>query len=177
MASCSVCFAQTYPPNNSFYYVANTHPPDAYLSLRTEPTTSHGMNIMTMPNGTLLELIERRFDRWWHVRVFPTGQEGWALSAEGNKVWIECCVTAHGAPAADENHKPRSASKHPQTTSTASSMKEFAEKFQAIFDVTSRRATLPCHPNLQTATLSGAMHMQFSKKTAQENCSATEIPR
>ena len=105
MASCSFCFAQTYPPNNSFYYVANTRPPDAYLSLRTEPTTSHGMNIMTMPNGTLLELIERRPDRWWRVRVFPTRQEGWAFSGQGNRIWIACCVTAQGTPAADENQQ------------------------------------------------------------------------
>jgi hypothetical protein len=105
MASCSVCFAQTYPPNTSFYYVANTRPPDAYLSLRTEPTISRGMNIMTMPNGTMLELIERRPDRWWRVRVFPTGQEGWALSGQGNRVWIACCVTAQGTPAADENQQ------------------------------------------------------------------------
>jgi Bacterial SH3 domain len=105
IASCSFCFAQTYPPNTSFYYVANTRPPDAYLSLRTEPTTGRGMNIMTMPNGTLLDLIERRSDRWWHVRVFPTGQEGWALSGQGNKVWIECCLTAQGTPAVDENQQ------------------------------------------------------------------------
>ena len=70
LACCSVCFAQSGSPNRSFYYVANTRPPDAYLSLRTEPTTSRGMNIMTMPNGTLLELIERRLDGWWHVRSF-----------------------------------------------------------------------------------------------------------
>lgn len=101
-ASYSVCFAQTYPPDKSFYYVANTHPPDAYLSLRTDPTTSHGMNIMQMPNGTLLELIERRYDRWWRVRVFPTGQEGWALSGDGNRAWIACCATAQGASAADQ---------------------------------------------------------------------------
>ena len=104
-ASCPICFAQTYPQNQPFYYVANTRPPDAYLSLRTEPTTGRGMNIMTMPNGTLVELIERRSDRWWHVRVFPTGQEGLALSGEGNRVWIECCVTGQGVRAADENRQ------------------------------------------------------------------------
>jgi hypothetical protein len=60
VANCSICFAQTYPQDKSFYYVANTRPPDAYLSLRTDPTRTRGMNIMTMPNGTLLELIERR---------------------------------------------------------------------------------------------------------------------
>jgi hypothetical protein len=101
-ARCSICFAQAYPPDKSFYYVANTRPPDAYLSLRTDPTTTRGRNIMQMPNGTLLELIERRIDRWWHVRVFPTGQEGWTLSGEGNRAWIACCATAQGTPAADE---------------------------------------------------------------------------
>ena len=105
-APISVCFGQTYPPNRSFYYVANTRPPDAYLSLRTEPAISRGMNIMTMPNGTMLELIERRPDRWWRVRVFPTGQEGWALSGQGNRVWIACCVTAQGTPASDGQQVP-----------------------------------------------------------------------
>jgi hypothetical protein len=53
VASYSVCFVQT---EESFFYVANTRPPDAYLSLRTDPTTTRGMNITQMPNGTLLEL-------------------------------------------------------------------------------------------------------------------------
>ena len=55
-----------------------------------------------MPNGTLLEVLDRRYDRWWHVRVFPTGQEGWALSGVGNWMWIECCVTGSGSPIADK---------------------------------------------------------------------------
>ena len=100
ITSYSVCFAQT---GKSFYYVFNTHPPDAYLSLRTDPTTDHGMNIVQMPNGTLLEIIERRPDRWWHVRVFPTGQEGWALSGEGSRAWIACCATAEGYPTVDQS--------------------------------------------------------------------------
>jgi len=100
MSSFTVCFAQIYPSDKSFYYVANTRPPDAYLGLRTNPTTTLGTNIMQMPNGTLLEIIERRADRWWHVRVFPSGQEGWALSGEGNRGWIECCATAQPGPLA-----------------------------------------------------------------------------
>jgi hypothetical protein len=46
---------------------------------------------MTMPNGTLLEVLERRPDGWWRVRVVPSGQEGWTLSGQGQDVWIECC--------------------------------------------------------------------------------------
>ena len=84
ISSFNVSVSQEYPSGKSFYYVANTQPPDAYLSLRTDPTTTRGMSVMQMPNGTLLEVIERRADRWWYVRVVPSGQEGWAYSGEGN---------------------------------------------------------------------------------------------
>ena len=173
MASWSVCFPQTYPPDKSFYYVANTRPPDAYLSLRTEPTTSHGMNIVTMPNGTLLELIERRPDRWWRVRVFPSGQEGWALSGQGNRVWIACCLTAQGIPAADESQQAPVGFKTPSNNIYC---QEFAAMFQPISVVTPKRRTVPCRQDHRTVNLIGATHMRFTKKTAQENRSAPEIP-
>lgn len=86
--------AQNSAPDNSYYYVANTRPPDAFLALRTHPTSRVGLRIMTMPNGTFLQVLERRADGWWRVRVVPSGQEGWALSGQGNKAWIECCATA-----------------------------------------------------------------------------------
>jgi hypothetical protein len=80
-------------PAGSYYFVSNTQPPDAYLSLRTEPSTSSGQRIATMPNGTLLEVLQRRPDGWWEVRIVSTGQTGWALSGEGGRVWISCCRT------------------------------------------------------------------------------------
>ncbi len=80
--------------DTSIYYVTNTEPPDAFLSLRTDPASTIGHRVMTMPNGTRLRVLQRRTDGWWYVKVIPTGQEGWALSGQGNNVWIECCATA-----------------------------------------------------------------------------------
>jgi hypothetical protein len=85
--------------NSALHYVANTRPPDAFLALRSQPTSASGTRIMAMPNGTALRVLERRADGWWRVRVEPTGQEGWALASQGNRTWIECCVTASVAPA------------------------------------------------------------------------------
>jgi hypothetical protein len=76
-----------------YYYVANTRPPDAFLSLRTHPTSRKGLRIRKMPNGTLLEVLQRKSDGWWQVRVIPSGEEGWALSGQNGRAWIECCVT------------------------------------------------------------------------------------
>ena len=42
--------AQKNAGDNSFYFVANTRPPDAYVALRTHPTSSFGQRITTMPN-------------------------------------------------------------------------------------------------------------------------------
>ena len=98
VASCPPSYAQSNSPDNFYFYVANTMPPDAFLSLRTAPTAAHGLNVMQMPNGTLLQVLQRRDDGWWYVRVVPSNQEGWALSGQGNRVWIECCVTASTNP-------------------------------------------------------------------------------
>jgi hypothetical protein len=76
------------------YHVANTRPPDAFLSLRTKPSSATGARIATMPNGTPLKVLERRSDGWWYVRILSSGPEGWALSRQGNSVWIVCCATA-----------------------------------------------------------------------------------
>jgi hypothetical protein len=87
-------------PAGPLYFVANTRPPDAYLSLRTDPTTRAGFSIASMPNGTLLQVFEQRPDGWWHVRIVPTGQVGWALSGAGGRMWIECCASPPAATAA-----------------------------------------------------------------------------
>jgi uncharacterized protein YecT (DUF1311 family) len=54
--------------SESNYYVANTKPPDAFLSLRTEPSTTAGRRIAQMPNGTVcvpktLSALMRRQNR------------------------------------------------------------------------------------------------------------------
>ena len=79
--------------DRAIYYVANTRPPDAYLALRTDPTSSFGRRVMTMPNGTRLQVLRRRDDGWWYVQVLPSGEVGWTLSRQGNQVWIECCAS------------------------------------------------------------------------------------
>jgi hypothetical protein len=94
--------AQPAAPDNAFYYVANTRPPDAFLALRTHPTSSHGLRLMAMPNGTALQVLQRQSDGWWYVKVSPTGQQGWVLSRQGGRSWIECCITASVASAASE---------------------------------------------------------------------------
>jgi Bacterial SH3 domain len=72
----------------AMYVVANTRPPDAFLALRTHPSTHVGQRIAVMPNGTELRVLERRMDGWWRVRMTETGLEGWALSAQGDRSWI-----------------------------------------------------------------------------------------
>jgi uncharacterized protein YecT (DUF1311 family) len=96
ITQCKGSTAPNSPPEASLSYVANTEPPDAYLSLRTDPASSRGQRIMSMPNGTLLEVLKRQPDGWWNVRVVPTGQTGWALSSSREKRWIECCKIASG---------------------------------------------------------------------------------
>jgi hypothetical protein len=88
IGGCTLSHAQSRSPDDSYSYVANTRPPDAFLSLRSDPATRYGSSILSMPNGTLLQVLQRRNDGWWYVRVFPSGQEGWALSGQDNRVWI-----------------------------------------------------------------------------------------
>jgi hypothetical protein len=95
--------AQHRAADTALYYVANTRTPDAFLALRTQPTSASGARVTTMPNGTALRVLERRGDGWWRVRIETSGQEGWALAAQGSRTWIECCITATVAspPGAD----------------------------------------------------------------------------
>src|SRR5258708_1676728 len=46
-------------------------------------------------NGTKLDVLFRRADGWWYVKVWPTGEEGWAFSGMGNKE-ILCCTNSDG---------------------------------------------------------------------------------
>jgi len=43
-----------------------------------------------------LDVLFRRADGWWYVKVWPTGEEGWAFSGTGNKAWILCCTNSDG---------------------------------------------------------------------------------
>src|SRR5947209_1637844 len=51
------------------HVVANTTPPDAFLSLRTEPSPRAGERIVAMPNGTVLKVLQQNPGGWWKVRV------------------------------------------------------------------------------------------------------------
>jgi hypothetical protein len=64
-ATCESSTAQQRNSDNETYYVANTRPPDAFLALRTNPTTASGQRLLAMPNGTSLKVLERRGDGWW----------------------------------------------------------------------------------------------------------------
>lgn len=74
------------------YLVANTRPPDAYLALRSEPSSSLGQRLEKMPNGTPLQVLQRRTNGWWRVRLISSGVEGWALSRAGTREFIVCCA-------------------------------------------------------------------------------------
>ena len=78
------------------FVVANTLPPDDYLSLRTEPSTKIGSRITKMANGTELKVLDRRSDGWWRVEIVATGQSGWASSGSSKKyiVWKPSTKTA-----------------------------------------------------------------------------------
>jgi hypothetical protein len=80
--------------DDPLHYVGDARPPDDWLALRTEPTARSGRQLMKMPNGTQLRVLQRRNDGWWYVRVIGTNLEGWALNRVGNRVWIHCCVQA-----------------------------------------------------------------------------------
>jgi Bacterial SH3 domain len=74
-----------------FHFVDDARPPDAWLALRTEPGSGRGQQLARLNNGTLVEVLERRPDNWWRLRLPTTGQEGWALQRQGDRVWIHCC--------------------------------------------------------------------------------------
>jgi hypothetical protein len=88
---------------NEFYFVANTRPPDAFLALRTHPSSTYGQRLAAMPNGTLLQVLQRRSDGWWQVRIVQSGQLGWALSGQHGKSWIDCCSAITGSIPAPTN--------------------------------------------------------------------------
>ncbi len=79
----------------NYFFVANTKPPDDFLALRTLPSASSGNRIARLPNGTLLDVLERRSDGWWRIRVKETAQEGWVKSGERDKSWLLCCSTGN----------------------------------------------------------------------------------
>jgi hypothetical protein len=82
---------------NGHSYIANVLPPDDYVALRSAPSSQLGRRIAILPNGELVDVLERRGDGWWRVRVVASGAEGWALSGGGGRQWIVCCQAAPAA--------------------------------------------------------------------------------
>ena len=72
-----------YEPAGTFV-VANTLPPDDYLSLRTEPSTKIGSRITKMANGTELKVLDRRSKIGWLVASGDCGH--WTKSYAG--IWV-----------------------------------------------------------------------------------------
>jgi hypothetical protein len=97
MALTAVLIATGAAQAQAYSYVANTQPPDAFLALKMYPS-SNSPRIMAMANGTKLDVLLRRVDGWWYVKVWPTGEEGWVFSGQGNKAWILCCLATDGSP-------------------------------------------------------------------------------
>jgi hypothetical protein len=88
----------------SNYVVANTAPPDDFLALRTEPSAATGIRLEKMPNGTPLQVFEKRPDGWWRVQDLTTGQTGWAKSVTRTGIaWI---VQQSHAPPSDREARP-----------------------------------------------------------------------
>lgn len=94
----SLCLGTAVSAQNgaAYSYVANTAPPDAFLALKLYPS-ANSPRIMAMANGTKLDVLLRRADGWWYVKVSPTGEQGWAFSGRGNKAYILCCAATGGA--------------------------------------------------------------------------------
>lgn len=74
--------------------IANTRPPDAFVALRTDPSSEYGRRIAVLPNGTVVDVLKRRDDGWLFLQVVSSGQQGWALSGHGPTKWIVCCAPA-----------------------------------------------------------------------------------
>jgi hypothetical protein len=100
------------PLNSSptYYYVANTLPPDPFLALRSDPSASVGRRLMKLRNGTPLEVMRKNEDGWWYVRVAPTGEVGWAFSGRQDKKWILCCVDQSGTVQTEARITPQQSS-------------------------------------------------------------------
>ena len=85
---CEVSAANSTAEQSETYVVANTLPPDDYLSLRSDPSVSVGQRIAKMPNGTVLQLLQGNLEGWARVQIVATGQKGWAFAGTDTKKYI-----------------------------------------------------------------------------------------
>ena len=67
--------------------VYDVRPPDAWLALRTEPTTKRGRRLYKLPSGTRLDMLGPQEGNWHLVRV-SNGSVGWVSWYRDR--WIAC---------------------------------------------------------------------------------------
>ncbi|RAI04409.1 hypothetical protein DLJ53_08215 [Acuticoccus sediminis] len=76
------------PPQQPVYcYVADVRPPDAWLALRTHPSTRRGSSLRRLPSGTPIQMLGEQSGSWHRVRI-QDGTVGW-ISWEIAR-WIRC---------------------------------------------------------------------------------------
>ena len=83
-----VAAANSTAEQSETYVVANTQPPDDYLSLRSDPSVSVGQRIAKMLNGTELRLLQGNLEGWARVEIVATGQKGWAFAGTDTTKYI-----------------------------------------------------------------------------------------
>jgi hypothetical protein len=78
---------QPAPAASPVCIVYDVRPPDAWLALRTEPSSKTGSRLYKLPSGTPIEMLGPREGAWHLVRV-PDGTVGW-VSWQVQR-WIAC---------------------------------------------------------------------------------------
>jgi len=74
-------------PTNPICIVYDVRPPDAWLALRTEPSTKRGTRLYKLPSGTKIEMLGPQEGNWHLVRV-SDGAVGWVSWYRDR--WIAC---------------------------------------------------------------------------------------
>ncbi|MDX1784560.1 SH3 domain-containing protein [Roseovarius sp. ZX-A-9] len=74
-------------PANPICVVYDVRPPDAWLALRTEPSSKSGTRLYKLPSGTRIEMLGPK-ERAWHLVRVPDGTIGWV--SWQTKRWIAC---------------------------------------------------------------------------------------
>ena len=170
LAGCTVSNAQNASADNSYFYVANTRPLDAFLSLRTDPTTKYGLSIVSMPNGTLLQALQRRDDGWWYVRCFPRARRVGRSVVRATGCGLSAVQRFQPLRRLVKGNRNRLASKPPQTTFIACLARgHLTGRVSAISAVISKKLTLRPHHLHRTAILNGGTPLRLRKMRCQGN--------
>ncbi len=74
-------------PSNPICHVADVRPPDAWLAIRTEPSSKRGTRLAKLPSGVALEMLGQKEGNWYLVRL-QDGTVGWVSWAVDR--WIAC---------------------------------------------------------------------------------------